>query len=223
LVASAGYFVARVTERKRLHGKTFVFLDGGLNVHNPGVGLGRFFRSNPVFLFITTAPNDNLESIDIVGNLCTSADCFGQNVEAPRLEQGDLVVIPNAGAYCQTTALWGYLDNHQELHIVGRKSVYFSICGFRVSPEYVESVAVLHEAVHDCQALNFNDSLWLNVVPIVSALSANELLSFLSERLPGYAVPQRVRFVEAIERTSSGKIRRHSAMNQLNERGGEYN
>jgi diaminopimelate decarboxylase len=108
LVASAGYFVARVTERKRLHGKTFVFLDGGLNVHNPGVGLGRFFRSNPVFLFITTAPNDNLESIDIVGNLCTSADCFGQNVEAPRLEQGDLVVIPNAGAYCQTTALWGF-------------------------------------------------------------------------------------------------------------------
>jgi acyl-coenzyme A synthetase/AMP-(fatty) acid ligase len=87
----------------------------------------------------------------------------------------------------------------------------------------VESVAVLHEGVYDCQALNFNDSLWLNVVPIVSALSANELLSFLSERLPGYAVPQRVRFVEAIERTSSGKIRRHSAMNQLNERGGEYN
>ncbi|OAD23975.1 hypothetical protein THIOM_000174, partial [Candidatus Thiomargarita nelsonii] len=85
------------------------------------------------------------------------------------------------------------------------------------------SVAGLHEDVHDCQALNFNGSLWLNVVPIVSVLSANELLSFLSSRLPGYAVPQRVRFVEAIERTRSGKIRRHSAMNQLNERGGEYN
>ncbi|MEN8220478.1 MAG: hypothetical protein ABFS56_29840 [Pseudomonadota bacterium] len=45
LVASAGYFVARVTDKKRLHEKTFVFLDGGLNVHNPGVGLGIFFRS----------------------------------------------------------------------------------------------------------------------------------------------------------------------------------
>jgi diaminopimelate decarboxylase len=108
LVASAGYFVARVTERKCLHGKTFVFLDGGLNVHNPGVGLGRFFRSNPVFLFITATPDDSVESIDIVGNLCTSADCFGQNVEAPRLSEGDLVVISNAGAYCQTTALWGF-------------------------------------------------------------------------------------------------------------------
>jgi diaminopimelate decarboxylase len=108
LVASAGYFVARVTEKKSLHGKNFVFLDGGLNVHNPGVGLGRFFRSNPVFLFITSAPQQSVETIDIVGNLCTSADCLGQNVEAPRLEEGDLVVIPNAGAYCQTTALWGF-------------------------------------------------------------------------------------------------------------------
>ncbi len=41
-------------------------------------------------------------------------------------------------------------------------------------------------------------------------LSANELLSFLSERLPGHAVPDQVVFVKAIERTVSGKIRRHS-------------
>jgi len=59
----------------------------------------------------------------------------------------------------------------------GRKSVYLKSRGFRISPEYV-SVAGLHEDVHDCQALNFNGSLWLNVVPIVSALSTNELLSF---------------------------------------------
>jgi len=62
-----------------------------------------------VFLFITSAPQERVESIDIVGNLCTSASViFGQNVEAPRLEEGDLVVIPNAGAYCQTTVLWGF-------------------------------------------------------------------------------------------------------------------
>ncbi|MEN8221144.1 MAG: hypothetical protein ABFS56_33300 [Pseudomonadota bacterium] len=36
------------------------------------------------------------QTLEEIGNLCTSADCFGQNVEAPRLEEGDLVVIPNA-------------------------------------------------------------------------------------------------------------------------------
>jgi acyl-coenzyme A synthetase/AMP-(fatty) acid ligase len=42
-------------------------------------------------------------------------------------------------------------------------------------------------------------------------MSANELLSFLSERLPGHAMPDQVIFVKAIERTVFGKIRRHSA------------
>jgi acyl-CoA synthetase (AMP-forming)/AMP-acid ligase II len=128
--------------------------------------------------------------------------------------RGDCLALPYLGEFNNkkeffATGDLGYLDN--ELHIVGRKSVFLESRGFRVSPEYVESVAGLHEGVHDCQALNFNGGLWLNVVPIVSALSANELLSFLSERLPGYAVPEKVRFVEAIERTLSGKIRRHSA------------
>ena len=108
LVAGAGCFIARVTERKRLHGKTFIFLDGGLNVHNPGVGLGRFFRGSPIFSFLPAVPGQGRETVSIVGNLCTSADCFAQDIEAPRLEEGDLVVINNAGAYCQTTALWGF-------------------------------------------------------------------------------------------------------------------
>lgn len=130
--------------------------------------------------------------------------------------KGDCLALPYLGELNNqkdffATGDLGYLDNHQEIHIVGRKSVYLESRGFRVSPEYVESVAVLHEGVYDCQALNFNGSLWLNVVPNVSALSTSDLLSFLASRLPGYAVPERIRFVEAIKRTPSGKIRRHSA------------
>ncbi|OAD21085.1 hypothetical protein THIOM_003164 [Candidatus Thiomargarita nelsonii] len=35
---------------------------------------------------------------------------------------------------------------------------YLESRGFRVSPEYVESVAFLHDGVCDCQALNNNGS-----------------------------------------------------------------
>lgn len=108
LVGQAGYYVSRVTEIKRLHGKTFVFLDGGINTHNPGVGLGRFFRSNPKFLFVTRSESSARMTVDFVGNLCTSADVIGQGVEAPELIEGDLVVIPNSGAYTQTTGMWGF-------------------------------------------------------------------------------------------------------------------
>jgi acyl-CoA synthetase (AMP-forming)/AMP-acid ligase II len=126
--------------------------------------------------------------------------------------KGDCLALPYLGEIDRTdffaTGDLGYVDNHHELHVIGRKSVYLESRGFRVSPEYVESVAFLHDGVCDCQALNNNGSLWLNVV---SVLSANELLSFLSERLPGYAVPDQIKFVKSIERTMSGKIRRHSA------------
>ncbi|MCI5147707.1 MAG: hypothetical protein D3923_19760, partial [Candidatus Electrothrix sp. AR3] len=64
--------------------------------------------SSDKFSFIPAAPGQDRETVSIVGNLCTSADCFVQDIEVPRLEEGDLVVINNAGAYCQTTALWGF-------------------------------------------------------------------------------------------------------------------
>lgn len=129
LVASAGYFVTRVVERKHVHNETFVFLDGGLNVHNPGVGLGRFFRSNPRFYFITDTPAGVDETVNIVGNLCTSADCLGRDVAAPRLNEGDLVVIPNSGAYCMTTGLWGF--NSQRLFYEGMLTHDGSLITFR--------------------------------------------------------------------------------------------
>ena len=118
LVAGSGFYVARVLERKVRRDKVFIFLDGGLNAHNPGYGVGRFFRSNPKFLVVrgdTDRRVDEFESVDIVGNLCTSADSLGRNVTVPILNEGDLIVIPNSGAYCQTTALWGF--NSQSLFL----------------------------------------------------------------------------------------------------------
>lgn len=128
LVARSGYYVTRVVERKRLHGKDFVFVDGGLQTHNPGVGLGKFFRSNPRFLFPGQLPDAETAPVEIVGNLCTAADRVGTAIKAPPLSDGDLVVIPNSGAYCQTTGMWGFnsqrpfqeaiLDMHGRLRYV---------------------------------------------------------------------------------------------------------
>lgn len=108
LAGKAGYYVTRVTEVKQLHGKTFVFLDGGINAHNPGAALGRLLPGNPGFLYVTRARSDARIPMTFVGNLCTSTDLLGQDVEAPELNEGDLVVIPNSGAYMQTTGMWGF-------------------------------------------------------------------------------------------------------------------
>jgi diaminopimelate decarboxylase len=40
-----------------------------------------------------------LETVTLVGNLCTAADVVAEDLELPRLEIGDAVGITNAGAY----------------------------------------------------------------------------------------------------------------------------
>ncbi len=108
LIAPSGYFIAKVIERKELNNQTFIFLDGGLNVHNPGFGLGRVIRKNPNFYFITKETEGNRGLVNIVGNLCTSSDCFAQNLLAPNFEENDLIIIPNSGAYAMTTSMLGF-------------------------------------------------------------------------------------------------------------------
>lgn len=135
LVARSGYYLARVIDKKHLHGETFVFLDGGLNVHNPGVGLGGFLRRNPHFYYVTNSSSADEELITLVGNLCTTADTVGTNVTAPFLREGDMVIIPNAGAYCQTTAMWGF--NSQPLFHEGWLSCDNSFTLFPSQYQYV--------------------------------------------------------------------------------------
>ncbi|MCB8978812.1 MAG: alanine racemase [Ardenticatenaceae bacterium] len=135
LVARSGYYLARVIDRKQLHGETFIFLDGGLNVHNPGVGLGGFLRRNPRFHFMTNQVLGREETINLVGNLCTTADTVGTNVTAPVLCEDDLVIIPNAGAYCQTTAMWGF--NSQPLFHEGLLACDGRFTPFSPQFEYV--------------------------------------------------------------------------------------
>jgi diaminopimelate decarboxylase len=137
LVAAAGYFIARVTEKKRLNGKRFVFLDGGLGVHNPGIGRGNIYRRNPEFHFITDSANGEVETVTIVGNLCTPADTLGWEVKTPHLEEGDLVIVPNSGAYCATTGALGF--NSQRLYSEGllTEAGLLTLC----RPQYAQALA----------------------------------------------------------------------------------
>ena len=47
---------------------------------------------------------ENVEEIDIAGNLCESGDLFARDRPMPKLEEGDLLAILNAGAYAYSMA-----------------------------------------------------------------------------------------------------------------------
>ena len=47
---------------------------------------------------------EDVEEIDIAGNLCESGDLFARDRMMPELKEGDLLAILNAGAYAYSMA-----------------------------------------------------------------------------------------------------------------------
>jgi len=94
LVAQAGTLVARVTCRKETAGHIYVGLDSGMNhlVRPALYGAYHAIRN-------LSAPGAPLESVDVVGNICESADVFAMSRPLPSPQEGHLLAIENAGAY----------------------------------------------------------------------------------------------------------------------------
>lgn len=120
LVASAGTLVTRVISTKLSRGKKFVLLESGINHLGGMAGLGRLWRPQPTLIPLSGAPAAERarERVEVVGPLCTTLDSLGSNVDAPRLEAGDYVAIPNAGAYGVTASLTGFLSRPSPLELV---------------------------------------------------------------------------------------------------------
>jgi len=107
LVAASGTLVGRVVDVKESKGEVFVVLDTGINHLGGMAGLRRIPRILP-----DVAPSEGdaepCESV-LTGPLCTPLDVFGRGSELPSLEPGELVTIPNVGAYGLTASLVAFL------------------------------------------------------------------------------------------------------------------
>lgn len=116
-VCKSGTYVTKVIDRKISHGKTFIVVKNTLNgfirpslsmlvqryADDDPAACEPLFTSKDAFKILTLKQNSqqnaSLETVTIVGNLCTAADVIAEDVSLPRLENGDLILIPNAGAY----------------------------------------------------------------------------------------------------------------------------
>lgn len=101
LIAEAGIYVSKVLNTKVSKGEKFVVVDGGMHHHASATFRGRLLRNNFRFEFIRTSEDgeEELETINIVGPLCTPEDCLAKKIQSPRLHPGDLVCVMNSGAY----------------------------------------------------------------------------------------------------------------------------
>jgi diaminopimelate decarboxylase len=96
IVANAGVMLAQVEYLKETESKNFAIIDGAMNdIIRPAL-----YQANmqivPVLQPAATVPTAQW---DIVGPVCESADFLGRDRELA-LQQGDLLAVLSAGAYC---------------------------------------------------------------------------------------------------------------------------
>lgn len=105
-------------------------------------------------------------------------------------------------------------DAAGRVYLKGRKKSVMNVSGMKVFPEEVEQVLERHPAVRRCRVTGTAHAVF-GTVPVVSVIvtpgktaTARELIAWCRESLSVYKVPVRVKFVNELPVTASGKIRR---------------
>ena len=99
IVGNAGILVTQVLYRKASKQKNFLVVDAGMNDLIRPALYEAYHEVQPVLG--TTGP---LETYDVVGPICESADVLACDRRLPSLEAGQLLSIFGAGAYGFTMA-----------------------------------------------------------------------------------------------------------------------
>jgi diaminopimelate decarboxylase len=97
IVGPAGALVTSVLYRKQNDGKRFLVVDAAMNDLIRPALYGAHHEIVPVVQSKDLSAKK--EIVDVVGPVCESGDFFARDRELPRVEEGDLVAILDAGAY----------------------------------------------------------------------------------------------------------------------------
>jgi diaminopimelate decarboxylase len=96
IVARAGALVVRTLYTKQNDHKRFVVVDGAMNDLIRPALYGAHHDIIPVAL---PAHGSKASTVDVVGPICESGDFFARDRELPKVSDGDLLAILDAGAY----------------------------------------------------------------------------------------------------------------------------
>jgi len=109
----------------------------------------------------------------------------------------------------------GYMDEDGYLYIIDRKKDMIISGGMNVYSAEVEKVLHEHPAVKDVAVIGVPDEKWGEAVKAIVALKqeykpskeiVDDIIRFAKEKLPAYAVPKSVDFIDEIPVTPYGKI-----------------
>jgi len=112
MVAEAGIYVTRIVDRKVSRGQVFLVTDGGLNHHLSASGnFGQVVRKNYPVTIGNRVDAGPVETVSVVGPLCTPLDLLADRMALPPARVGDLVVVYQSGAYGASASPQAFLGH----------------------------------------------------------------------------------------------------------------
>jgi diaminopimelate decarboxylase len=145
LTASSGTLIATVLDIKEAKNNSrFVVLDTGINHLGGMSGLRRIPRGY-VFIHNISAEKDAIETdtfkyerVSVVGPLCSPLDCLTPNTDISfSVNIGDIVAIPNVGAYGLTASLVAFLSRPAPMEIALRSGKVVELYTLRTGHERI--------------------------------------------------------------------------------------
>lgn len=122
-------------------------------------------------------------------------------------------VVPGFQKIYYRTGDWVQLSEEGELMFLGRRDRQIKTRGYRVELDEVTAVLLSHEGVEEVAVVPFHDpsDVWMIEAFVILkagsiAFTADQMKIYAGKLLPWYAVPQVINIVNALPRTSSGKI-----------------
>ena len=96
LTAAAGVLLAQVTQLKHKERVNFVGVNTGMNsLLRPAL----YDAYHEIFNLTRFGSDDAVEAVEVVGPICETADSFGHARHLPPCQEGDVLLVSNAGAY----------------------------------------------------------------------------------------------------------------------------
>ena len=109
IVNDSGVYVTKVIDKKQSRGTTYIVLKNTLNgcvrpsiaqmMPSSAISCEPLFTAKDAFDFIAVSESPDKETVTLVGNLCTAADVIAKDIELPKLQTGDIVIITHVGSY----------------------------------------------------------------------------------------------------------------------------
>ena len=96
IVGNAGILVTSVIHVKKGSTKDFVIIDAAMNdLIRPSL----YEAKHSIITVKEPSPKAKFDVVDVVGPVCETGDKFGTDIELPKINSGDLLIIRSAGAY----------------------------------------------------------------------------------------------------------------------------